>query len=124
MLFNSFEFLIFFPTVCIIYFLLGKNKFRNPFLLVASYYFYMNWKPIYALLILTSTILTYVCGLLVEKHFDDTRKKKMFLVISLVLNFSILFVFKYFNFINDSVYELLSFSDCVGTFLISTFYCP
>ena len=108
MLFNSLEFLIFFPAVCIIYFLLGKNKFRNPFLLVASYYFYMNWKPIYALLILTSTILTYACGLLVEKHSDDTRKKKTFLTISLVLNFAILFVFKYFNFINESVYELLS----------------
>jgi len=108
MLFNSFEFLIFFPIVCIIYFLLGKNKFRNPFLLIASYYFYMNWKPIYALLILTSTILTYVCGLLVEKYSADTRKKKLYLTVSIVLNFAILFVFKYFNFINESIFELLS----------------
>lgn len=108
MLFNSFEFLIFFPIVCVIYFLLGKNKFRNPFLLIASYYFYMNWKPIYALLILTSTILTYVCGLLVEKYSEDERKKKLYLTVSIVLNFAILFVFKYFNFVNESVYELLS----------------
>ncbi len=108
MLFNSFEFLIFFPIVCIVYFLLGKNKFRNPFLLLASYYFYMNWKPIYALLILTSTALTYACGILVENNANDAKKKKAFLIVSLILNFAILFVFKYFNFINESVFELLS----------------
>ena len=108
MLFNSFDFLIFFPAVCIIYFLLGKNKYRNPFLLVASYYFYMNWKPVYAVLILTSTVLTYLCGLLVEKYSDDKGKKKAFLVVSLILNFGILFVFKYFNFLNDSVFQVLS----------------
>lgn len=108
MLFNSFEFLVFFPVVCIVYFLLGKNKYRNPFLLIASYYFYMNWKPIYALLILTSTALTYACGILVENNADDAKKKKAFLVVSLVINFAILFVFKYFNFVNESVYGLLS----------------
>lgn len=108
MVFNSFVFLIFFPAVCIIYFLLGKNKYQNPFLLVASYYFYMNWKPVYAVLILTSTVLTYLCGLLVEKYSDNKEKKKAFLVVSLVLNFGILFAFKYFNFLNDSIFQVLS----------------
>ena len=108
MLFNSFEFLIFFPTVCLIYFLLRKNKFRNPFLLIASYYFYMNWEPIYAVLILTSTILTYSCGLLVEKYSKKKKKQKLFLAISMILNLGIIFIFKYFNFINDSIFKLLS----------------
>ena len=108
MLFNSFEFLLFFPIVCIIYFLLGRNKYRNPFLLLASYYFYMNWKPVYAVLILTSTILTYACGLLVEKYAEDKGKQKTFLVTSLLINFGILFIFKYFNFINESVFSVLS----------------
>lgn len=107
MLFNSFEFLIFFPIVCIVYFLLKDNRWRIPFLLIASYYFYMNWKPVYALLIMTSTVLTYFCGLLVERYADDKPKKKAFLVVSLVINFAILFVFKYFNFINESVFALL-----------------
>ena len=111
MLFNSFEFLLFFPTVCVIYFLLGSNKYRNPFLLLASYFFYMNWKPIYAVLILTSTVLTYVCGLLLEKYAPNKKKQKGFLITSLILNFGILFVFKYFNFINESVFSALS---CVG----------
>lgn len=108
MLFNSLEFLLFFPIVCIIYFLLGRNKYRNPFLLLASYYFYMNWKPVYAVLIFTSTILTYACGLFVEKCAEDKRRKKSFLVTSLLINFGILFMFKYFNFINESVFSVLS----------------
>lgn len=107
MLFNSFEFLLFFPIVCIIYFLLRDNRWRVPFLLVASYYFYMNWKPIYALLIMTSTVLTYGCGLLVEKYADNKRRQKLYLVVSLVINFAILFFFKYYNFINESIFSVL-----------------
>ena len=107
MLFNSFEFLIFFPVVCIVYYLLKNNRWRIPFLLVASYYFYMNWEPFYAVLIMTSTVLTYLCGLLVERHANDEPKKKAFLVVSLVINFAILLFFKYFDFINESVFSLL-----------------
>lgn len=107
MLFNSFEFLIFFPLICFIYFLLKDNRLRIPFLLIASYYFYMNWKPAYAVLIMASTVLTYLCGIFVEKYADNKPKKKAFLVTSLVINFAILFVFKYFNFINESVFSLL-----------------
>ena len=42
MLFNSFEFLLFFPIVCIVYFTIPRNNWRNYFLLAASYYFYMG----------------------------------------------------------------------------------
>lgn len=108
MLFNSFEFLVFFPVVCLIYFLLKNNRLRIPFLLIASYYFYMSWKPGYALLILTSTVLTYLCGLLVEKYSGNKPKQKAFLVTSLVINFGILFLFKYFNFFGDSISALFS----------------
>ena len=107
MLFNSLQFLIFFPLVCIIYFTLKDNKSRIPFLLIASYYFYMNWNPAYAILIFVSTLLTYLCGIFVEKYKEDNGKKKLFLTISLIINFSILFVFKYFNFINESVFVIL-----------------
>ncbi len=105
MLFNSFAFLIFFPVVCILYFLLPQ-RFRWLFLLIASYYFYMNWKPSYAILIGISTLLTYLCGILVEQSHVKYRKK-MFLTFSLVINFGILFLFKYFDFLNQSVFSLL-----------------
>lgn len=106
MLFNSIQFLLFFFVVCIVYYILQGNKARNLFLLVASYYFYMNWEPIYAVLILLSTIITYVCGLLVEKSNDKHRT--IYLVVSLLLNLGILFIFKYYDFINSSVTFLLS----------------
>lgn len=99
---------MFFPIVFVIYFLIRENRYRNLFLLIASYFFYMNWNPVYALLILTSTVLTYACGLLVERHVGSKPKQKFFLVASIILNFGILVIFKYYNFINESIFEVLS----------------
>lgn len=102
MLFNSIAFLVFFPVVCICYFALPTLKLRNAFLLVASYYFYMNWEPEYALLMLTSTFITWLAGMGIG-HFAERRKKKMCLVTSLLLNLAILFLFKYYNFAAENV---------------------
>ncbi len=66
MLFNSIDFLMFFPVVTILYFLIPK-KYRYLWLLAASYYFYMKWEVKYVLLLLFSTIVTYVCGILTDK---------------------------------------------------------
>ena len=107
MLFNSIDFLVFFPSVVLLYFLL-PHKNRWLFLLIASYFFYMNWKPVYAVLIFSSTLITYSCGILVEKS-NSVRRKKLFLIVSLSMNFSILFIYKYFNFLNDSVFKALDF---------------
>ena len=107
MLFNSFDFLIFFPIVCLVYYLLKGNRTRNIFLLIASYYFYMNWQPIYALLIFLSTCFTYLCGILVENHSDSPTQKKTILATNIILNFAILFIFKYFNLINASFFSFL-----------------
>ena len=104
MLFNSLAFLLFFPIVCAIYFCIpsGCLRWRNLFLLAASYYFYMNWEPAYALLLLTSTVVTYVAALGIA-HYRDRRKQKYCLVASLVLNLTILVLFKYYNFLGANV---------------------
>lgn len=107
MLFNSIEFLIFFPIVCVIYWVLPSNRWRNIFLLIASYYFYMNWEPIYAFLIMFSTVSTWYAAKRIAAA-DENKKRKMWLTVCLVANFGILFVFKYFNFITDSVFSLLN----------------
>lgn len=104
MLFNSFEFLVFFPLVCIIYFLIQNLRCRNLFLLAASYYFYMCWKPEYALLLLSSTGITYLASLCIA---GGTRRKKLYLVLSLVLNLGILFFFKYYQFAGENITALL-----------------
>lgn len=106
MLFNSITFIVFFPIVCILYFTLPTLKLRNWFLLAVSYYFYMNWEPVYALLLLTSTGITY-CSALGMGHFAKRKEKRICLIISLVLNLGILFFFKYYNFAADNIALLL-----------------
>ena len=105
MLFNSFNFLLFFPTVCILYYITNK-KYRWLLLLIASYFFYMNWQPTYAILIFFSTIVTYLCAYKVEKT-EKRSQKKNYLVASILINLSILFLFKYYNFFNTSVFGFL-----------------
>ena len=104
MLFNSIDFLIFFPIVLFIYFII-PNKVKYIWLLMASYYFYICWNAKYVLLILSSTVITYISGLLLEKvkkTICDEKKgqklKKIVVVISAMLNLVILFYFKYINF--------------------------
>lgn len=101
MLFNSFEFAIFFPLVVIGYFLLPP-RFRWAFLLGASYYFYMCWKAEYLVLIVISTLIDYVAGLRMGKTTVRSRRKK-YLLLSLVANLGILFTFKYANFFSESL---------------------
>ena len=106
MIFNSIAFLLFFPVVCIVYFALPTIRLRNLFLLVASYYFYMNWEPVYALLLLASTGITYFAAQGVAKYENH---KKLLLTVGIVLNLLILFFFKYFNFAADNVTALMEF---------------
>lgn len=106
MLFNSLHFLLFFPITCIIYYLLPTVRMRNLFLLAASYYFYMNWNASYALLLLTSTFITYEAAIRIEKA-PSTKQKRAYLIVSLIINLSILFFFKYYNFAISTINEIL-----------------
>lgn len=101
MLFNSVSFLIFFPIVVLLFFLIPK-KIRYIWLLIASYYFYMSWNPKYAILILVSTLVTWLTGLgisfLKSKGNDTQIKQKILLIICIAVNLCILGFFKYFEF--------------------------
>lgn len=109
MLFNSLEFLIFFPVVALLYFII-PHKVRYIWLLLASYFFYMCWNPKYALLMGFSTVVTYIAGMLVERFKDDTAIKKVCVALSFVINISILFFFKYFDFAIANINTILSFA--------------
>lgn len=93
MLFNSMEFLVFFPIVVVLYYVM-PGKIKNFWLLAASYYFYMCWNAKYAVLILFSTIITYWGGICMEKASTPGRKK-MILASGFLLNLLVLFYFKY-----------------------------
>ena len=100
MLFNSLSFLIFFPIVVGIYFIIPK-KVRWVWLLAASYYYYMSWNAKYAALLALSTVITWLSGLLIERcsgHPNGERLKKWLIAFSFVSNLAILFIFKYFHF--------------------------
>jgi len=111
MLFNSLSFLLFFPIVCVLYYAIPSTrvKVRNLLLLIASYYFYMNWEPAYAILLLASTVVTYLAAFGIA-HFRDKRKRTFCLVSGLVLNLAILFLFKYYNFLASNIEEALRMS--------------
>lgn len=112
LLFNSLNFLIFFPIVSLLYFIL-PHKFRRMWLLFASYYFYMSWNPKYALLLATSTIITYLSGILIaqsNKIEDNKRRsfqRKLWVALSFSSNLAILFFFKYFDFAIENVNSVL-----------------
>jgi len=100
MLFNSIEFLLFFPVVVALYFAI-PHKYRWALLLAASWYFYMCWKAEYIILIIVSTAVDYYAGLKMSA-LKKKKQRKPWLYLSLVVNLAILFGFKYFNFFNDS----------------------
>ncbi len=103
MLFNSFDFLLFFPIVTLLYFLL-PHKFRWFHLLVSSCIFYMYFIPIYILILFLTIIIDYIAGIMIENAKDASRK--WYLVMSIVANVGVLAIFKYYNFfvgnINDA----------------------
>jgi alginate O-acetyltransferase complex protein AlgI len=107
MSFTSFNFVIFFPLVIVIYYVLPV-KFRWIFLLLASYYFYITIEPVYAFLLIGITLTTYFFALLIDQA-RPSKKKKLLLVISIVVSLCPLFFFKYFNFVNDGVSHLLGY---------------
>lgn len=101
MLFHSLEFLVFFPVVVLVYFILPK-KLKAAWLLAASYYFYMCWNVKHTYLIAFSTVVTWVCGLLIgrcRKKGRGMRYRKWIAGTGIFLNLSLLFFFKYFDFI-------------------------
>ncbi len=105
MLFNSLQFLIFFPIVATLFYAM-PDRWRNLFLLLASYYFYMCWRPAYITVIWFITLLDYFAGIMIENARDDSSRRR-FLALSILGNFGLLFVFKYFDFFGGSLNQAL-----------------
>jgi alginate O-acetyltransferase complex protein AlgI len=103
MLFNSLEFLVFFPIVTALYFLLSY-KFRWLLLLIASCVFYMFFIPQYILILLVTILIDYIAAIKIEKV--EARWKKRYLIISIISTCLVLFIFKYYDFFNHNIHEL------------------
>ena len=105
MLFNSFEFVVFFIVVTTLFYV-TPNKYRWILLLGASCVFYMWFVPKYILILFTTIVIDYIAGIYIEKSEDDKRRKKTFLIVSIVSTCLVLFIFKYLVFINQNIISL------------------
>jgi alginate O-acetyltransferase complex protein AlgI len=109
MLFNSFEFLVFFIIITTTYFAL-QHKYRWILLLISSYFFYGYWEAKYLSIIVISTLIDFYVGIKIYDSISQNRKR-FYLYISLISNLGILFVFKYFNFFIDNASELIQINN-------------
>lgn len=109
MLFNSINFALFFSLVFLLYWLMLKKsvKLQNLLLLASSYFFYACWDWRFLFLLLFFTFVGYICGLRISTS-PTQRRKKLWLIISLVTSLSILCFFKYYNFFVHSFQDFLS----------------
>ncbi|MBN1383795.1 MAG: MBOAT family protein [Elusimicrobia bacterium] len=114
MLFNTFEFLVFFTVVVALYYTFAF-RFRWVLLLVASYYFYMAWEPAYIILIIISTLIDYFAGLKMDQVTEKTKRRK-YLILSIVTNLALLFTFKYYNFFAGTINRL--FGHCLISYTL------
>lgn len=110
MLFNSIDFALFLPIVFILYwFVLQRDlKLQNILIVVASYVFYGWWDWRFLSLILFSTVVDYIIGVLLLKE-EKQSKRKLLLWISILVNLGFLGFFKYYNFFLDNFIAAFSF---------------
>lgn len=110
MLFNSIDFAIFLPVVFILYWFILYKKLavQNFLILVASYVFYGWWDYRFLILIFFSTVVDFFIGKWIGKE-TSSKKKKLLLSGSLIINLGLLFFFKYYNFFTESFSEAFSF---------------
>lgn len=106
MLFNSLQFLVFFMVVTLWFYSLKTQRSRNLLLLIASSYFYMSFVPKYILILGFTIIIDYLAGLQIEKSAG--KRRKIWLVLSIIANVGILAYYKYFNFLVDNLNGFLS----------------
>lgn len=110
MLFNSFQFIVFFIGVLLLYHIAPK-KLRCILLLIASYLFYMAWNVKYIFLLLGITVSTYLCAVWIDKLAESPKKhraaEKLVLTASIAVNLGLLVYFKYMDFFASTIYRAL-----------------
>ena len=104
MLFNSFEFLVFLPIVFLLYwFVFRGRRWQNLLVVVASYVFYGWWDWRFLMLIALTSLCSFGSGLLLEHYKKQRRKQQAVSAVNIVLNLSILGLFKYYNFFIENL---------------------
>ena len=106
MLFNSIHFLLFFPIFCYLYLSVPK-KHQWKILVAGGYYFYGSFSPFFAIILFVITCNDFFAAKMMDKEPTQLRKKK-WLLLSMLGNLGILFTFKYLDFVDNNIRELLA----------------
>ena len=107
MLFNSWQFGVFLPIVFALYWSVPR-RFRWSLILASSYWFYMSWNVKYVVLILFTTLISYMAGIFLERFNANKAVKKSILAFTLISCLGVLFVFKYFNFFAGAFIDFMN----------------
>lgn len=107
MVFSSIPFIFFFLPIFLIIYYLVPFKLKNIILLIFSLIFYAWGEPIYILLMIFSSLVDYINGLLLKKTIDK-RKRTLILIESIIINLGLLSFFKYSNFLIENINNLLN----------------
>lgn len=104
MVFNSFYFIVLFPLIFLLYYVIPAKyqKVRNFFLLLTSYALYISWNPAYVLVLLGVTLITYGGGYLFNKQTENKKRCGLIWFMTVLTLFPLLF-FKYYTFLNESI---------------------
>lgn len=107
MLFNSWQFGVFLPVVFALYWSVPQ-RFRWVLILASSYWFYMSWNVKYVILILFTTLISYIAAIFLERYRENSSVKKFILAFTLISCLGVLFVFKYFNFFAGAFVDFMN----------------
>lgn len=107
MVFSSLVFLFVFLPITLLFYFIVPRKYRNFILLIVSLIFYAWGEPVYIVLMLFSTVIDFINGLLVEKYADQPKKAKKVVIFAVIVNLSLLTFFKYSGFIVSNVNALM-----------------
>lgn len=104
MVFSNITFLYFFlPVTILLHFAAGSTKARNLVVLITGLLFYAWGEPFYVVIMLLSTAIDYTAGRFMDKYDSDQKKRRIALIVSVCMNVGLLAVFKYSDFIFDSI---------------------
>lgn len=107
MVFSSISFLYYFLPITLLLYIFVPNKIKNYILLIASIVFYMCGEPRYVLVLIFSCVLNYLIGLFISKS-SNNKKRKLLMIVAIVIDFLILFYFKYLNFFVENINKIFN----------------
>ena len=103
MVFSSLIFIFLFLTGTLTLYYIVPKKLKNPVILLSGLVFYTWGEPVYVVVMIISTLIDYFAGLIIWKFGDNRHIRRTCLIVSVVMNLSLLFVFKYSGFFADTV---------------------